>query len=235
MELVFWLVAAAALCLAYYSSRLKRALHSRDAVIHKLRSQLSAAERENLESKAAFTAISKAAFDLVILLDEACAVMACSAAAKALFGRQNPIGKKLPDLLQAPELIHFVQYGLKEDDSFEEQFIIGESHYRAKTQVVSLEGRRLIGLAMQDITHLVSLNRARRDLVANISHELRTPITRIRLIIEGLFLDDNRPKRKASIGFECAIHAPASTKICCLAVTKFMGRCAPPVFHASPH
>ena len=206
METVFWLVAAAALGLAYCSSRqlgqisrLKRALHSRDAAIHKLRSQLSAAERENLESKAAFTAISKAAFDLVILLDEDCAVIACSAAAKALFGHQNPIGKKLPDLLQAPELIHFVQYGLKEDDSFEEQFVIDESHYRAKTQVVSLEGRRLIGLAMQDITHLVSLNRARRDLVANISHELRTPITRIRLIIEGLFLDDNRPKRKASI------------------------------------
>lgn len=206
MEPVFWLVAAAALCLAYYSSRqlgqisrLKQALHGRDAAIRQLRSQLSAAERENLESKAAFTAISKAAFDLVILLDEDCAVIACSAAAKVLFGRQNPIGKKLPDLLQAPELIHFVQYGLKEDDSFEEQFVIGESHYRAKTQVVSFEGRRLIGLAMQDITHLVSLNRARRDLVANISHELRTPITRIRLIIEGLFLDDNRPKRKASI------------------------------------
>ena len=52
---------------------------------------------------------------------------------------------------------------------------------------------------MQDITNLVSLNRARRDLVANISHELRTPITRIRLIIEGLFLDADRPKRKASI------------------------------------
>lgn len=206
MDLVFWLVAAAALCLAYYSSRqlgqisrLKQALHSRDAAIRKLRLQLSAAERENLESKAAFTAISNVAFDLVILLDETCAVIACSAAAKALFGRQNPIGKKLPDLLQAPDLIHFVQYGLKEDDSFEEQFVIGGSHYRAKTQVVSFDGRRLIGLAMQDITHLVSLNRARRDLVANISHELRTPITRIRLIIEGLFLDDNRPKRKASI------------------------------------
>ena len=52
---------------------------------------------------------------------------------------------------------------------------------------------------MQDITDLVHLNRARRDLVANISHELRTPITRIRLIIEGLFLDADKPKRKASI------------------------------------
>ena len=52
---------------------------------------------------------------------------------------------------------------------------------------------------MQDVTNLVNLNRARRDLVANISHELRTPITRIRLIIEGLFFDADKPKRKASI------------------------------------
>ena len=61
------------------------------------------------------------------------------------------------------------------------------------------KGRPYVGVALQDITELVNLNRARRDLVANISHELRTPITRIRLIIEGLFLEADKPKRKASI------------------------------------
>ena len=43
------------------------------------------------------------------------------------------------------------------------------------------------------------LNRARRDMVANISHELRTPIANIRLIIDGLFLDNEKPRRKHSI------------------------------------
>ena len=207
MDAMFLLAVAVALGLAYYScrqfvqvGRLKQDVDDRSALIRELRSQLSAAERQNRENQAVFTAISNVAFDLVILLDESLIVIACSAAARSLFGDESPIGKKLGDLVLAPDFIQFVQYGFKEDESFEEQFVIDESHYRAKTQVMSLEGgRRLIGLAMQDITHLVNLNRARRDLVANISHELRTPIARIRLIIEGLFLDDDRPKRKASI------------------------------------
>ena len=52
---------------------------------------------------------------------------------------------------------------------------------------------------MEDVSRLVQLNRARRDLVANISHELRTPIANIRLIIDGLFLDNEKPRRKHSI------------------------------------
>jgi signal transduction histidine kinase len=36
-------------------------------------------------------------------------------------------------------------------------------------------------------------------MVANISHELRTPIANIRLIIDGLFHDQDKPKRKDSI------------------------------------
>lgn len=207
MEIVFGLAAMVSIGLAYYSyhqlekvSMLKRGIHSRDAVIRKLRSQLDVTERESLKSKAVFTTISNVAFDLIILLDEECAILAYNAAAKGLLGESNSIGKKLDDVIHSPDLIHLVQYALKDKDSLEEQFMIADAHYRAKTQVVNVDdARRFIGLAMQDITHLVSLNRARRDLVANISHELRTPITRIRLIIEGLFLDDDRPKRKASI------------------------------------
>ena len=64
-------------------------------------------------------------------------------------------------------------------------------------------GERLRGrsfcLALEDVSQLVRLNRARRDMVANISHELRTPIANIRLIIDGLFLDNEKPRRKHSI------------------------------------
>jgi len=207
MDILFGLAVLALVGMAYYSHRqlervktLNRGIHSRDAVIRKLRSQLNAVEGENLKGKAVYATISDIAFDVVVLLNEECAILACNTAAKDLFGDRNPIGKKLDDVIHSPDLIHLVQYVLKEEGSLEEQFMIAAAHYRAKTQVVHVDGgRRFIGLAMQDITQLVNLNRSRRDLVANISHELRTPITRIRLIIEGLFLDDDRPKRKASI------------------------------------
>ena len=111
------------------------------------------------------------------------------------------VGRKaLAKFIDSDDLANLVDYTLNEHDSLEEQFVIADVYYRARTQIVTMaEDRRFVAVSMQDVTNLVNLNRARRDLVANISHELRTPITRIRLIIEGLFLDADRPKRKASI------------------------------------
>jgi two-component system phosphate regulon sensor histidine kinase PhoR len=48
------------------------------------------------------------------------------------------------------------------------------------------ESKPYVALVMQDISRLLRLHRARRDMVANISHELRTPITSIRLLVDSL-------------------------------------------------
>jgi two-component system, OmpR family, phosphate regulon sensor histidine kinase PhoR len=175
-------------------------IQKQDDVIKKLRAQLSMIERESAESKALFSTISNVAFDLVFLLDEDCIIIMQNKATELLFGDKNPIGEKLGDVIESSDLLNVVQHALNEQGSLEEQFVIDETYYRAKIQVMNYDGdNRFIGVAMQDITRLVHLNRARRDLVANISHELRTPITRIRLIIESLFHDAEKPKRKASI------------------------------------
>jgi len=175
-------------------------IQNRDEKIKTIESQLALIEREHAESKALFSTISNVAFDVVFLLDEELTIITQNKAADALFGDQNPIGERLADVIESPDLLHVVQHTLTEKESLEEQFVIDETIYRAKTQVMNYDGEhRFIGVAMQDITRLVHLNRARRDLVANISHELRTPITRIRLIIEGLFHEAEKPKRKASI------------------------------------
>lgn len=207
MEILFWVSVAISLGLAYYAYRqvektktLNQGIQSRDEVIKKLRSQMNVIERESVESKALFSTISNVSFDMVFLLDEEQTIIMHNRSADVLFNDKNPIGEKLDTVIESPDLLNVVQYALTEEDSLEEQFIIDDKYYRAKTQVMTYDGeRRFIGVAMQDITRLVQLNRARRDLVANISHELRTPITRIRLIIEGLFLDADKPKRKASI------------------------------------
>jgi two-component system phosphate regulon sensor histidine kinase PhoR len=86
-----------------------------------------------------------------------------------------------------------------EEESFEEQLTRRDPPHRIRTQVIRRDGTMYIGLALQDVTELVRLNRARRDMVANISHELRTPIANIRLIIDSLFHEDEKPKRKHSI------------------------------------
>lgn len=207
MEILLLVSIAGILSLAFWTYRLNeriktlnQGIQNRDGVIKTLRGQVHIIEQENRESKALFSTISNVAFDLVLLLDEENTIIMTNKAADVLFGDKNPIGEKLADAVNSPDLVAIVQHALIVDDSLEEQFVIDNRYYRAKTQVMNYDGdHAFIGIAMQDITRLVQLNRARRDLVANISHELRTPITRIRLIIEGLFHEAEKPKRKASI------------------------------------
>ena len=43
-----------------------------------------------------------------------------------------------------------------------------------------------VGISLEDITEVQRLSRARQDMIANLSHELRTPIASIRLLAETL-------------------------------------------------
>ena len=207
MDVLFGLMLVAALGIGLYcrrqSSRVDQLaidLKARDETIRALESRLGDVETHNAESKAFFETISSVAFDIVLVLDDDLTVIMTNESAERCFGNSSPIGEPLQRVIESAELVSLVQHALSESESLEEQFEIEGAHYRARTQVLQFEGeRRFVGIAMQDITSLVNLNRARRDLVANISHELRTPITRIRLIIEGLFFDADKPKRKASI------------------------------------
>ncbi|MCY3915047.1 MAG: ATP-binding protein [Chloroflexi bacterium] len=196
---------AVALAYGVYRQRrelaaLGKTIEDRDAAIDQLRSQLDGDKREYQESESRFACVSDLSFDLVLLLDEDLRVIMANRRAFQLFGGIDPLGESLTMLLESSELLSLAQVALSENESLEEQFVIQGINYRARAQVIQQsQSRRYIGIGMQDITELVSLNRARRDLVANISHELRTPISRIRLIIEGLFLEADKPKRKASI------------------------------------
>ena len=207
MDLLVLLAFGTSLGLLYSLFRLARSkaallddLHSRDDVIRTLKAQLSAIQSESLESKAVFSTISDVAFDPVLLLDDELHIMTYNQSAARFLAYRPAIGEALPDLLESPDLLNLVELTLRQNETLEEQFVIGGVYYRARTQVMRYAGdRRFVGIALQDISELVNLSRARRDLVANISHELRTPITRIRLIIESLFLEAEKPKRKASI------------------------------------
>jgi len=158
------------------------------------------AELESLQSKALYQTLSTVAYDVVFVLNEDSIIIAINNAAEQLFGDRNPIGEQLTDIIDSPDLEDIILNAFRETDDLEHQLMINNRYYRARTQVMRYDNFHVfIGIALQDITELVKLNRSRRDMVANISHELRTPIANIRLIIESLFYDQDRPKRKASI------------------------------------
>ncbi len=157
--------------------------------------------------KALMLTLANISYDATLIVNPSLEVIAINNTAEELFPHESPIGTKLEALTNVIELEMMVNDALiNEEDEFEEQISIGEKSYRVRTQVFRRNGYHFIGLALRDITQLVRLNRARRDMVANISHELRTPIANIRLIIDGLFHDQDKPKRKDSIH---SLHAVA--------------------------
>lgn len=165
-----------------------------------LQLQASGEAQDISRSKAILTTFGQVTYDIVMVLNADCAILALNQAAATFFNGKHPIGKKLCDVLDAPDLQDVVTSAINEEEGLEVQFVLDKRYFRARAQCYRYnEQEFLIGVAMQDITQLVRLNRARRDMVANISHELGTPVANIRIIIDSLFHDHSRPKRKASI------------------------------------
>ncbi len=162
--------------------------------------QTSDASAKNDSYKIALAlTLANSAYDALLVVDEETRVSASNQSAETLFNNPHPAGGLLVDVTGLPELEMMVMDALaNEEESFEEQLSFNKRFYRVRTQVIRREGNLFIGMAIQDVSELVRLNRARRDMVANISHELRTPIANIRLIIDSLFHEQEKPKRKQS-------------------------------------
>lgn len=143
--------------------------------------------------------LANAAYDALMVLDDQFRVIAINDAAEALFQCSRPIGQSLAEVTGSTDLQTMVADAVTNaEEMLEEQLVFNGRTYKTRIQVIRRDGNAFIGIALQDISALVRLNRARRDMVANISHELRTPIANIRLIIDSLFHEQDKPKRKQS-------------------------------------
>lgn len=157
-------------------------------------------EKDWAYKQALMLTLANCSYDGLMVLDQEFRIIAINNVAEKLFERPRPLGESLMSVTGSAELDSMVRNALAyQEEAFEEQFSFNKRHYRVRAQVIPRDGNMFIGLAFQDVTELVRLNRARRDMVANISHELRTPIANIRLIIDSLFHEDEKPKRKRSI------------------------------------
>lgn len=75
-----------------------------------------------------------------------------------------------------------------------------ETFYRIKIDPVYLQNSKnaIIGsiINIEDITEIVKLENMRRDFVANVSHELKTPLTSINGFVETLIMNEDLPVDK---------------------------------------
>jgi two-component system phosphate regulon sensor histidine kinase PhoR len=137
-------------------------------------------------------AMLEARTEPVLVLAADRSVTAMNPAARALFPPPADIGQTLMAVSRSVELDALAVHCLAGGADVDRQLVIGRNQqpYRARAVLASSPGAgeqyRGVVLWLQDLSELQRLGRARRDFVANISHELRTPITSIRLLVDTL-------------------------------------------------
>ena len=129
--------------------------------------------------------------DGIILTDGAGRIESMNPSAARLFNVApgEGMGRSLIEATREHELHTALQNTLTKPLDWQSLEIeVGKSIVLAVvTKVPGPDGGAPTGLlVLQNVTELRRLERARRDFVANISHELRTPITSVKLLVETL-------------------------------------------------
>ncbi len=132
----------------------------------------------------------------VIAIDGRRRLLFANASADRLFGLGNEsVGRLVPELVRSPQVQEAVEATLAGSKPYRgEVTLTGRDHsLRSQPRALSVHGTPLLGsppqgavLVFHDVTELRRLERMRQDFVANVSHELKTPLASIKAYTETL-------------------------------------------------
>ncbi len=172
------------------TSRLAKALNLMAA-------DLSDMIHREVEQRSEIEAILGCMVEGIIAVDNEERVIRINSAAAGLFGVSHlgETGRPIQELIRHSDLQRFVSRALTLQEPLEEELtLLGSEkrylHVQAAPLTGELNDRIGVLIVLHDLTRLRQLESVRRDFVANVSHELKTPITAIRGAVETL-LDEN--------------------------------------------
>ena len=155
----------------------------------KLDERIRTVERQRNEIEAVLSGMAEG----VIAVDESLRLIKMNGAAARMVGAETVTGKgrMLQEVTRSTELTRFAERAMEGDGMIEDDLFLGEEGERIVqahgTALRDGEGARIGALVvLNDVTHLRRLERVRRDFVANVSHELKTPVTTIKGFVETL-------------------------------------------------
>lgn len=137
-------------------------------------------------------AVLESMVESVIAIDGDGHLITANHAASRLFDvdLQDHQGDPIQDVFRHHQLLDIAEKTLESPEPIEDEIRLFDPERFLQVHATALrapDGRRIGGLVvLNDITQLRRLERVRQDFVANVSHELKTPITAIKGFVETL-------------------------------------------------
>lgn len=164
--------------------------HAKSVRLRQMQSERDAQQQKLDKQSHWLAAMSRATSDGLVLLNKHAHVVFMNDSARGLLATESGVGKPLKEIAWGYELEPLVDQVLSRQVQSAEQVVTkGDRTFsvRVQTTGASVDGGAVVRL--DEITELQRLGRARREFVANISHELRTPVTSLQLLVETITAD----------------------------------------------
>jgi two-component system, OmpR family, phosphate regulon sensor histidine kinase PhoR len=154
-----------------------------------LQQQIGVLTQNNNEQKAVLASMAEG----VLAVDSQERVISLNSASGRLLGleQSQAQGRPLQEVVRNADLSRFISRALASPDPIESDVLLHGDRQRvmqAHGSALHDLGGRAIGavIVLNDVTDFRRLEHIRRDFVANVSHELKTPVTSIKGFVETL-------------------------------------------------
>ncbi len=146
-----------------------------------------------------FNALASEIPDATVVLDDKWLIQWCNAAAERLLGINRKVdrGHRIDNLLRTPEFVAFLQEVHDEHRELEIESPVLQDVTLLVTCVPA--GSNQLILTARNITQRVQLREMRKAFVADVSHELKTPLTVIQGHLELLDADNPQSVSKDAV------------------------------------
>ena len=163
--------------------------------LNSMAEQLDERIRTIIEQRQRLAAVLSSMSEGVLAVDSAERIISINGAAARMFNVETPAaaeGRRLAEVIRNPVLQDLVSRAGSSKDAGEGEIVIdmgsGAHQVEVNGSIIRGPGEKEIGVLviLRDVTRLRQLERLRRDFVANVSHELKTPVTSIQGFVETL-------------------------------------------------